>query len=54
MSGDHSGILIVRDDGVINVPGAVAVPAGLADAVEHLLDKLGAPKRDERKRKGRD
>jgi hypothetical protein len=41
------GVLIVRDDGVIVVPDAEPWPAALADAVEQLLDKLGATKRQE-------
>lgn len=37
-----SEILIVRDDGVVVVPDAEPWPAELANAVEQLLDRLGA------------
>lgn len=45
-----SEILIVRDDGVIVVPEAEPWPAGLANAVEQLLDKLGTKARHEQQR----
>lgn len=39
-----TGVLIVRDDGVIVVPNAIPWPAVLAATVEHLLGNLGAPR----------
>lgn len=49
MSGD-GGVLIARDDGVIDVPEAAATPAGLVDAVEQLLDKLLGPRQQQQQR----
>jgi hypothetical protein len=51
---EHGSVLIVRDDGVIHVPGAISVPAQLADAVDRLLDTLGTPRREERQRRKRE
>jgi hypothetical protein len=45
---EHPGVLIVRTDGVIDVPDAVPVVHGLVDAIERLLGSLGIPARDER------
>lgn len=49
MNAQTDGVLIVRDDGVIVVPEAEPWPAGLANAVEQLLDKLGATSRHEQR-----
>jgi hypothetical protein len=45
---EPSSVLIVRDDGVIDVPGAIPVIRGLVEAVEQLVNSLGIPTRDER------
>lgn len=41
------GVLIVRDDGVIDVPNGVPVVHGLVEAVERVFNALGIPTRDE-------
>lgn len=44
----RSSVLIVRDDGVIDVPGAVPVVRGLVEAVELVFNSLGIPTRETR------
>lgn len=41
---DPAGVVLARDDGLIDVPGAIAAPAGLIQAVEQLLDTLLGPR----------
>ena len=48
---ETSGVLIVREDGATVVDDAIPVTRGLVDAIEQLLDHLGAPKRRETERK---
>lgn len=45
---DPAGVVLARDDGVIDVPGAIPVVHGLVEAVERLFGALGIPARDER------
>lgn len=42
------GVTLDRGDHVIVLPDAEPWPAALAEAVEQLLDTLGAPRRRER------
>lgn len=41
------GVVLARDDGLIDVPGAIPVVHGLVDAIERLIGALGIPARDE-------
>lgn len=41
-----SSVLVVRDDGVVNVPGAIPIVHGLVEAVELLFNTLGIPTRE--------
>lgn len=47
MATDPAGVALARDDGVIDVPGAVPVTRGLLDAIERLVGALGIPARDQ-------
>lgn len=47
---DHSGVLIAREDGVTDVPNAVAISTGLVQAVEQLLEKLLGPRQEQQQR----
>lgn len=40
---ERSSVLIVRDDGVIDVPGAMPIVPGLLETVERLYNALGIP-----------
>lgn len=44
---DPAGVVLARDDGLIDVPGAIPVVHGLVDAIERLVGALGIPARDE-------
>lgn len=44
---DPAGVVLARDDGLIDVPGAVPITRGLIDVIEHLVGALGIPARDE-------
>lgn len=46
---DPAGVVLARDDGLIDVPRAWAVPAGLVETIEHLVEALGIPARDEQR-----
>lgn len=48
MATDPAGVVLARDDGVIEVPRAVAVPRGLVETVERIVEALGIPARNER------
>lgn len=37
------GVLIVRDDGVIDVPDAIPIVPGLLETVERIYNALGIP-----------
>lgn len=41
-----TGVLLVRDDGVVVVEQAAPVTAGLVAAIEQLLGKLDLPRRE--------
>lgn len=43
---DPAGVVLARDDGVIDVPGAVPVVHGLVDAIERIYEALGIPARE--------
>lgn len=43
---DHSSVLLARDDGVIDVPGAAPVVHGLVETIEQLFASLGIPTRE--------
>jgi hypothetical protein len=45
---DPAGVLIARDDGVIDVPAGIPIVHGLVEAIEQLFGSLGIPARDER------
>ena len=47
---DHSGVLIVREDGVVPVDVGIPVVHGLVEAVEMLFNSLGIPTREQRER----
>lgn len=42
---DPAGVVLARDDGLIEVPGAVVVH-GLVDAIERIYEALGIPARE--------
>lgn len=42
---EPTGVLLVRDDGVIDVPTGVVVVGSLVEAVERLFGTLGIPAR---------
>lgn len=42
----NEGVLIVRDDGVVDVPGAIPWPAQLADQIERTLAAVLGPRDD--------
>ena len=44
---DPAGVVLARDDGVIDVPDAVPVVHGMVEAVERIFASLGIPARDE-------
>lgn len=44
---DPAGVVLARDDGLIDVPDAIPVVHGLIDAIERLAGVLGIPARDE-------
>ena len=46
---DHSGVLLARDDGVIEVLDAVPISADLQAQLDAICDLLGVPARTERK-----
>lgn len=48
MATDPAGVVLARDDGVIDVPDGIPVVHGLVDAIERLFDTLGIPARNER------
>lgn len=48
MATDPAGVVLARDDGLIDVPAAIPVVHGLVDAIERLFGALGIPARDER------
>lgn len=48
MSPASDGVLVARNDGVIDVPDAVPVVRGMVEAIERLFSSLGVPARDER------
>ena len=51
---DPAGVVLARDDGVIDVPDAIPVVSGLVEAVERLFGALGIPARDERDQRTED
>lgn len=44
---DPAGVVLARDDGVIDVPAGIPVVHGLVEAIERLVGALGIPARDE-------
>lgn len=44
---DPAGVVLARDDGLIDVPGGIPVVHGLVEAIERLVGTLGIPARDE-------
>lgn len=44
---DPAGVVLARDDGLIEVPGAIPVVHGLIEAIDRLLGALAMPTRDE-------
>ena len=46
---DPAGVVLARDDGLIDVPGAVPITRGLVDAIERIYGALGIPARDEQR-----
>ena len=50
----ETGVLVVTEDGVIDVPNAVPVAAGLVETVERIVNALGIPTRDEHEQQQED
>ena len=50
MTPEPTGVVLARDDGLIDVPGAMPIVPGLLDTIERLCSALGIPTRDERER----
>lgn len=48
MSTASEGVLVVREDGAVDVPNGVPVVRGMVEAIEKLFGSLGIPARDER------
>lgn len=40
-------VLVVRDDGVVDVPGAMPIVPGLLETVERIYNALGIPTREQ-------
>lgn len=43
---NEPSVLIVRDDGVIDVPGVIPIVPALLETVERIYNALGIPTRD--------
>jgi hypothetical protein len=44
---EPTGVLVVRDDGVTDVPTGIPVVHGLIEAIEQLFNSLGIPARED-------